>query len=85
MLAIDNETPTSAPLNGLIQVCVSSQGGYQETNLDYETMWKQDGKFVFKCYDQGSNVVYIKMTESEAILAIFDTMMPSGGRPDTRH
>jgi hypothetical protein len=85
MLAIDNETPITAPLNGLVQVCVSTNGGYQEMNLDYETMWKRDGQLVFKCYDQGANVVYIKIKESEAFLAIFETMLPNGGEPDTRH
>jgi hypothetical protein len=85
MLAIDNETPTTTPLNGLIQVSVTTNGGFQEMNLDYECMWKKDGMFVFKSYDQGGNVVYFKMKEDEAILAIFDTMVPNGGVPDTRH
>jgi len=85
MLAIDNETPVQTPLNGLIQLSVTTNTGHQEMNLDYECMWKKDGMFIFKSYDQSGNTVYVKIKEEEAILGIFDTMIPAGGQPDTRH
>ncbi len=62
MLMIDNDTPVKgSPLNGCVQVCVSREGNYQEINLDFESVWLDKGKVVFKCYDQGANVIYVKM------------------------
>lgn len=74
-MLIDNETPTEVPLNGIIRLCVSNEGSYQETDLDFESMWKEGDYLVFKSYDRGGNIVYVKMREREAVEWILDQMM----------